>query len=151
MAKPILYKTHTFEIPCHHRLVSNTLSHEQNQQVFSKCYGNYGHGHNYKLKITFRYPYSQEEPLADQKWTAIIEEMLVAPCSYQSLNVVFANWGIKNPITTGEQILEVFAQKLEQSSIQKVLFEAELVETRKNSFYYSFQKTRRAHGNLGLS
>ena len=138
MVKPLIYKTVTFDIPCHHRLISNTLSHSENLEVFSKCMGQYGHGHNYKLKVTFRYAYDQEDPFLINKLKDQVFEIVVKPCMYQSLNEVFAHRGINNPITTGEQIVHVFANWLKEEPIISFLHQMELVETRKNSFFYNF-------------
>ena len=146
MVKPVIYKTVTFEIPCHHRLISNTLSHDENLSVFSKCMGQYGHGHNYKLKVTFKYAFSQENPFLSDQLKNQVFEIVVKPCMYQSLNEVFAKRGIQNPITTGEQIVHVFAEWLEDSPVMAYLDEMELVETRKNSFFHKFQNHHNLYG-----
>ena len=141
MVKPVIHKTITFDIPCHHRLISNTLSHEENLEVFSKCMGKYGHGHNYKLKVTFQYIYDQNDPFLTDKLKDQVFEVVVKPCMYQSLNEIFLKRGVKNPITTGEQIIHVFAHWLRETSIVNFLHKMELVETRKNSFFYKFDQT----------
>ena len=58
---------------------------------------------------------------------------------YQSLNEVFAERGIQNPITTGEQIIHVFAEWLHESPVLKYLDEMELVETRKIHSFTNFK------------
>ena len=138
MVKPIIYKTVTFEFAAHHRLISNTLSHDENYKIFSKCMGNFGHGHNYKLKVTFRYEYDQEDPFVVSRLSEHVREIIINPCNYQSLNEVFAARGIKNPVTTGEQIIHVFADWLITEEVAEFIDEMELIETRKNSFFYKF-------------
>lgn len=144
MAKPLIYKTVTFEFAAHHRLISNTLNHDENFKIFSKCMGNFGHGHNYKLKVTFRYSYDQEDPFLVSRLSEQIKEIIIDPCHYQSLNEVFAARGIKNPVTTGEQIVHVFADWIRTETVAEFIDEMELIETRKNSFFYKFP----AHHNL---
>ncbi|MBT3786380.1 hypothetical protein HOF92_15505 [bacterium] len=138
MGKNWIHKTHTFELLCHHRLISKTLTHEQNLETFGKCMGTHGHGHNYRLKITFRYPYCPDNPLFDQDLCADIERLIIKPFSHTSLNEVFKEMGIRNPITTGEQIIEVFAQVLREDEVCQWLDSMELVETRRNSFFWYF-------------
>lgn len=138
MAKPLIYKTVTFEFSAHHRLISNTLTHAENFNTFSKCMGSFGHGHNYKLKVTFRYAYDQEDPYLVSRLSNQLKQLVIEPCNFQSLNEVFALKGIDNPVTTGEQIIHVFADWIKRDWIAEFIDEMELVETRKNSFFYKF-------------
>ena len=142
MAKPLIHKTITHVISAHHRLISNRLNHEENVEVFSKCMGLYGHGHNYKLKATYRWSYDQEDPFFIQSIDESLQELVVRPFLYKSLNVEFERMGIENPVTTGEQIIEVLGHILEKSPISDYLDQIELVETRKNSFFYQFNNFR---------
>ena len=68
----------------------------------------------------------------------MVLEKIIKPFAYTSLNDSFLLIGINNPITTGEQITEVFAGILADSEISPYLLEMELVETRRNSFFWSF-------------
>ena len=138
MVKHWIHKTKTFELPCHHRLISSTLNTSENRATFGKCMGEFGHGHNYKLKLTFKYIYNQELPFFDRSLYSVVLEKIIKPFAYTSLNDSFLLIGINNPITTGEQITEVFAGILADSEISPYLLEMELVETRRNSFFWSF-------------
>ena len=100
--------------------------------------GQFGHGHNYKLKVTFKYIYDQENPFFFKKLCSVISEKIIQPFAYTSLNESFLKIGITNPITTGEQITAVFANLLEHSDAHPFLFSMELVETRRNSFFWHF-------------
>jgi len=138
MERHWIYKTRCFELPCHHRLISATLQHAENLDTFGKCMGLFGHGHNYKLKVSFRYLYDPEDPFFDQTLALVIMDEIVKPFAYTSLNESFQKLGVPNPITTGEQIISVFAHILQSSHIKPHLHSMELVETRRNSFFWNF-------------
>ncbi len=46
------YLTRSVEFEASHRYWNPAFSHEKNLQVFGKCVSPYGHGHNYKLRVT---------------------------------------------------------------------------------------------------
>lgn len=133
----MILKTKKYSLHCHHRLISNQLTHDENVDVFSKCMGQYGHGHEYLIRLTFLIKpndFSLEDKI-DQHVTSC----LINPFSYQSINHVFASIGIENPVTTGEQIVKVFAKLLQQDPISDSYHKLEVVETRKNSFFHFFE------------
>lgn len=46
------YLTRRYMISASHRLHSNELSPEQNNEIFGKCNNPHGHGHNYMIEVT---------------------------------------------------------------------------------------------------
>lgn len=136
MVKIMILKTKTYKLPCHHRLISNQLSHKSNLKIFSKCMGLYGHGHEYLIRLSFRLQTNDFE--LEKKVDQHIYDKVIKLFSHQSLNKVFKDIGIQNPITTGEQIVLIFANILNQDIISKNYYKIEVVETPKNSFYHFF-------------
>ncbi|MCJ8345114.1 hypothetical protein MJH12_06215 [bacterium] len=134
----MILKTKTYKLPCHHQLISNQLSHEQNEEVFSKCMGLYGHGHEYLLRSSFLLATDNFE--LERQVDLHVKEQLLDTFSHQSLNIVFQEMGIENPVTTGEQIVLIFADLLSKDLLSKNYYRIELVETPKNSFYHFFNK-----------
>jgi 6-pyruvoyl-tetrahydropterin synthase len=113
------------------------LTHDENVKVFSKCMGQYGHGHEYLVRLSFLF--KPNDFTLEKQVDQHIKDCLITPFSYQSINQVFDSIGIDNSITTGEQIVKVFAQLLQKDSISKSYHKIEVVETRKNSFFHLFQ------------
>ncbi|CAG0889150.1 unnamed protein product, partial [Cyprideis torosa] len=56
MVRPIASLTRVEKISACHRLHSNSLSDEENREIFSKCNNINGHGHNYQVEVTCRGP-----------------------------------------------------------------------------------------------
>ncbi len=46
------YLTRRYMISASHRLHSDELSPEQNNEIFGKCNNPHGHGHNYMIEVT---------------------------------------------------------------------------------------------------
>lgn len=137
MVKTMILKTKSYSLHCHHRLISNQLSHNENVKVFSKCMGEFGHGHEYLVKLSF---FKKKDDFElETKVDLHLKKCLIDPFSYQSINHVFDSMGIENSITTGEQIVQVFAKLLQQDILSKCYHKIELVETRKNSFFHFFE------------
>jgi 6-pyruvoyltetrahydropterin/6-carboxytetrahydropterin synthase len=42
------------QFSCAHRYVQKQWSEEKNRQVFGKCYFPHGHGHDYRLQVSFK-------------------------------------------------------------------------------------------------
>ncbi len=139
MAKSRIHKTLSFEISAHHRLMSQTLTREENQGIFGKCMGHFGHGHNYKLRLTCALDYSYKSPWPEIEVREKVKELIVEPFEGKSLNQAFEERNVANPITTGEQIIQVFALILKEDPfLAPWLYSLELQETRKNSFSLKF-------------
>lgn len=68
-------------------------SPEQNLKKFGACYTQYGHGHNYKLVVTF------EAPLAAQEELSSLLKKVCQPLDHQHLNFVLPYFKDKVPTT----------------------------------------------------
>lgn len=47
------YLSRAYRLSASHRLHAEDLSVEENQAVFGKCNNPHGHGHNYRIEVTF--------------------------------------------------------------------------------------------------
>jgi len=137
---PRLYKTVTFELKAHHRLISNRLSQEENERIYQKCMGKFGHGHNYKICVTFCHSANDVLYGRLKHLTSLVHSLLIEPFHLKSLNAEFAAMGVENPTTTGEQIVSIFTQKLVEAGLSEHVIRLEVQETRKNSFITSPKK-----------
>ncbi|MCO4782248.1 MAG: 6-carboxytetrahydropterin synthase [Candidatus Cloacimonetes bacterium] len=133
----MILKTKKYSLHCHHRLISKQLSHQENLKVFSKCMGQYGHGHEYLVRLSFFIQSNDFE--LEKKVDQHIDDCLITPFSYQSINQVFDSIGVDNSITTGEQIVKIFALLLQKDPLSECYYKIEVVETRKNSFFHFFE------------
>lgn len=93
---------------------------EKNQEEFGRCYTEYGHGHNYKLRAEF----SADENIDDLKKNL---NEVIRVIDHEHLNFVIPEF--KNKIPTTEVILEYLAEKLKEKMGSKSLVNLELFET----------------------
>ena len=54
MLKNTVYLSRRYRFSASHRLYTDSLSKEANEQIFGKCANPNGHGHNYGLTVTIR-------------------------------------------------------------------------------------------------
>ncbi|MEN8194814.1 MAG: 6-carboxytetrahydropterin synthase, partial [Bacteroidota bacterium] len=47
----MLYVTRREVFSASHKLVNESLTNEENKEVYDKCNNEYGHGHNYILEV----------------------------------------------------------------------------------------------------
>ncbi len=132
---PLFYKTITHEFSAHHRLISRHLSLEENRATYGKCMGEFGHGHNYKVRITYAFSLSELESGLLAQTDLQVKRLIIDPFAFKSLNHEFAQMGLENPVTSGEQIACVFHQILKNADLASRIQRLEVVETRKNSFF----------------
>ena len=52
MSRPIVHLSRKYTFSASHRLYTDHLSFEENQDIFGKCANPNGHGHNYGLTVT---------------------------------------------------------------------------------------------------
>jgi 6-pyruvoyltetrahydropterin/6-carboxytetrahydropterin synthase len=96
---------------------------EKNQEVFGRCFTEYGHGHNYKIRVEIEVIANWDSEIHSAR--KILSEV-VARVDHEHLN--FTVLEFKNKIPTSEVILEYFREKLTRGLEQKIL-NLELFET----------------------
>ncbi len=93
---------------------------QKNQEEFGRCYTEYGHGHNYKLRAEFL----ASENLEDLKKNL---NEVIQVIDHEHLNLVIPEF--KNKVPTTEVILEYLSEKLKKKMGSKSLVNLELFET----------------------
>jgi 6-pyruvoyltetrahydropterin/6-carboxytetrahydropterin synthase len=93
---------------------------EKNQKIFGKCYSKFGHGHDYKVSLTFSTDNIElkEEKLALHSLCELLD--------HKHLNFEIANF--KNAIPTTENIGLYLLEKLKTYSFSEKLQQLELFE-----------------------
>ena len=95
---------------------------QKNQEEFGRCYTEYGHGHNYRLRAEFL----ETSDLALEDFRKILNSV-VSVIDHEHLNFVVPEF--QNKIPTTEVILEYISEKLKKKMGPKSLVNLELFET----------------------
>ena len=132
---PVLLITRTYMFCAAHRLHTDQLPDDVNQQVFGKCNNLNGHGHNYTVQVTVS---GNLDPrtgtITDvEKLDQLVHDRVVLRFDHQHLNFDPA---FHNLTTTGENlarlIWEILVEHLPTGSLEKI----GVIETRDNFFEY---------------
>lgn len=132
----MVYVTRREVFSASHRLHNESLSDEENKELFDKCNNPSGHGHNYVLEVTVvGEPDSKTGYVIDLKdLKKIIKERISAKMDHKHLNndVDFMK-GI-NP--TAENIAMAIWQQLENNIPSGKLYSVKIYETENNYAEY---------------
>jgi 6-pyruvoyltetrahydropterin/6-carboxytetrahydropterin synthase len=136
-----IYVTRKIEFNAAHRLFNPELSDEENRQIYGKCAGEYGHGHNYLLEITLSGLIDRRTGyLFDLKaLKKILEEQIVARFDHRHLNHEVSELSGHVPTTEILAVLiwEILESRLGTITNQELcLHEVKIHETGKNSVTY---------------
>lgn len=97
---------------------------QKNREAFGKCYSKFGHGHNYKLQVSFeRASYFLEDK---NRLQATLME-LTQTLDHHHLNLVIPEF--KKEIPTTENIAVYFERKLKEKLPQEKITSIKLFET----------------------
>jgi 6-pyruvoyltetrahydropterin/6-carboxytetrahydropterin synthase len=136
-----IYVTRKIEFNAAHRLFNPELSEEENVQLYGKCSGRYGHGHNYVIEITLAGPVDRKSGfLFDLKELKnLLEEEIVARFDHRHLNFDVSE--LDNSVPTTEilavTIWDILESRLRSNTNKEVsLHEVRIHETGKNSVRY---------------
>lgn len=119
-----------------HRLHSDAMSDEQNQETYGKCNNPYGHGHNYALEVTVSGPVDPRTGmvcnLADLD--GFVKREVLTRFDHQNLNTL-AEFKKKVPTTENlcAAIYDILQRGFRYAHLEKVRIE----ETMMNSFEYA--------------
>ncbi len=116
-----------------HRLYSEKLSAEENENTYGKCANLGGHGHNYTLIVTLKgIPDSKTGMVFSlSELKSIIRREIIDKVDHKNLNsdVPF----LKAVIPTAENLASVFFDILDDQLPNNMLQEVRIIETTKNS------------------
>ena len=128
--------TRRYMFSASHRLHSESLSAEQNREVYGKCNNPYGHGHNYMVEITVSGPVDLKTGMVCNlvDLDGFVHGQVIERYDHQNLNLM--QEFTKNVPTTENlciAIYEIVHRGFEKAHLEKVRIE----ETMMNSFEYS--------------
>lgn len=109
---PMLTVTKTYGFSASHRLNSSSLSIEENRELFGKCNGENGHGHNYELEVTLAGvpdPVSGEL-MAGETLDTLVEREVLKVYDHKNLNYDTEEFRTLNP--TSENLTAAIWGKL---------------------------------------
>ena len=103
----MLRLTRRYPFCASHRLHLDSLSEEENQELFGKCNNPYGHGHNYVLHVTVRGKADPETGmLADREaLDRAVREDVLPHIDHKDMNEAVPEFADLNPTT--ENLLHV--------------------------------------------
>lgn len=118
-----------------HRLHSDSLTPEENRQVYGKCNNPYGHGHNYALEVTVS---GQVDSATGMVCNLVdldgaVRNEVIERFDHVNLSVCPE---FTSQVPTTENLSAVIFQILKQNFNQAHLEKVRLEETAKNSFEY---------------
>ena len=127
--------TRTYKFCAAHRLHTDQLPDDVNQQIFGKCNNPNGHGHNYTVQVTVQGKMDAKTGLVTDvtKLDRVVQETVVHRFDHQHLNFDPA---FQNRTTTGENlarlIWELLVDRIPSGQLEKI----GVLETRDNFFEY---------------
>ncbi len=138
-----MYLTVAGEYNAVHILWDAGFTREENYRAFGECANPAGHGHQFRVELTFGAHVSEENPVVIRRETArrILDGVLASRLQGANLNEAFGEGGF---LPTGENLVKAI-WKLVESSLdgESSLVRVRVVETRKNSFTYSGERISR--------
>jgi 6-pyruvoyltetrahydropterin/6-carboxytetrahydropterin synthase len=104
--------TRVYRFCASHRLHSDLLTEEENQEVYGKCNHPHGHGHNYRLEVTIAGPVDDKTGKAVDvvKLDRLIGESVLRPFDHHDLNREVPEFAKLVP--TSENLALVIEQRL---------------------------------------
>jgi 6-pyruvoyltetrahydropterin/6-carboxytetrahydropterin synthase len=79
--------TRCYRFSASHRLHSDALSQEANQELYGKCNNPFGHGHNYQVEVTVRGPVDETGRVVDlRQLDQLVRQEITGPFAHRNLN-----------------------------------------------------------------
>lgn len=133
---PIVYITRQVHFSASHRLHTDLLDAEKNENVYGICNNPMGHGHNYELEITVR---GEPDPVTGmildlKELKEIVKREIISKVDHKHLNsdVEF----LQGIVPTAENIVIAFWNILKDKIPAGELYELKLYETPRNIAIY---------------
>lgn len=133
---PLVYVTRQLHFNAAHRLHSDLLSDEENENTYGACNNPLGHGHNYDLEVTV---VGEPDPVTGmvidlKELKAIVERVVISKVDHKHLNhdVDF----MQGIVPTAENIVIAFWRLLRDCFTGCRLYELKLYKTPRNMVVY---------------
>jgi 6-pyruvoyltetrahydropterin/6-carboxytetrahydropterin synthase len=91
----MVYFSEKFEFAASHKLWNDSFSEEQNIEVFGRCANPAGHGHNYIVEVTVKWPVGEELRTSD--FEKVVYQELITAVDHKNLNVDVPEFRQTNP------------------------------------------------------
>jgi len=120
-----------------HTLWHPAFTREENFRAFGECANPAGHGHRFRVELTFGARLSAERPFVIRRESVrrLFDDVLAPRIDRTNLNTAFGPNGF---LPTGENLVRAIWTIVEGSLDEDVtLVRVRVVETRKNSFSYT--------------
>ena len=96
--------TKKFTFESSHRLYDGSLSDEENEKIFGKCFNKPGHGHSYKLYVTVSGKEKNGMIINFRDLKLLVNEYVIEVFDHHFINDLNC---MENKITTCENMIEV--------------------------------------------
>jgi 6-pyruvoyltetrahydropterin/6-carboxytetrahydropterin synthase len=107
-----------FEFAAAHRLHVDTLSNEENRQIFGKCNNPSGHGHNYQLEVALRVPIDETgHVMAVEELDQLVDDIVIDKLDHKHLNKDVKQFKDLNPSV--ENITKVIWEMLAEEGAKE--------------------------------
>ena len=133
--------TRRYHFSASHRLDCETLSPQENRDVYGKCNNPHGHGHNYRVEVTVGGPIDRTTGMvvnmADLDAAvrgAVIERFHLANLNADPL--------FQREVPTTENLCRAIYRLVSDSSLGDRLHRIRIEETENNFFEYAGEATR---------
>ncbi|BBH53507.1 6-pyruvoyl trahydropterin synthase family protein [Fluviispira sanaruensis] len=115
----MLILKHNFSFCASHRLFNPTFSDDKNKEIYGKCAGKNGHGHNYKLEVAITGQVDPETSMLFnlQDLSDIVYENIINDVDHKHLN--FDVLWLEGKIPTIEIFIEEIWKRLDKSIVSK--------------------------------
>ena len=132
----MVYVTRRMHFSAAHRLHTDVLTAEENEQTYGLCNNPLGHGHNYELEITIK---GEPEPVTGmvidlKELKDIVQRVIIDRVDHKHLN--FDVDFMRGIVPTAENIVIAFWQQLVDKFPNGDLYELKLYETPRNIAIY---------------
>lgn len=133
---PTVYLTRRCTFSASHRLHSETLSAEENKELFGKCNHSNGHGHNYEVEVTLRGNVDAQTGLVMNlaSLKQAMEKTFIRSMDHKHLNMDVPEFKKLNPSV--ENVAVVIWKMLSPALPAGLLHEVKVYETENNSAVY---------------
>jgi 6-pyruvoyltetrahydropterin/6-carboxytetrahydropterin synthase len=136
----VIELTRVYSFSASHRLHVDSLSEEENQQLFGKCNNPYGHGHNYVLHVSVTGdPATDSGMVVDRdEMDRVVRDAVLPRIDRKDMNAAVQEFADLTPTT--ENLSRVIGQWLSEAwaeffpNGQPRLSRIRLQETGRNSF-----------------
>jgi 6-pyruvoyltetrahydropterin/6-carboxytetrahydropterin synthase len=91
----MVYFSEKFEFAASHKLWNDNFSEKRNIEVFGRCANPAGHGHNYVVEVTIKWPAGQELRTSD--FEKVVCQELITAVDHKNLNDDVPEFRQKNP------------------------------------------------------